>query len=204
MSATLRRITLHAGIALLTLLVGCGLRVAPPASLHEPCTIAIVDYGVHAGLLLPRDAGRSVEYAYGNWEYFALGYTDRWTALRTVLPARGTLGRTELALGVSEAAARAAAEPDRAAIHLTVERAAAMQLLSELDRRFERNIAHVHENVEVGMTFVPDERDYWAADNCNGELARWLRRLECDVRGLALVAQFDIVAAGAAVGCTAP
>ena len=197
------RAALSVALALL-LLLGCGLRVTPPASLQEPCLVAIIDYGVHAGLLLPRDAGRSVEYAYGNWEYFALNRTDRWTALRTVLPARGTLGRTEIALGLADAAERAAAEPDRAAIYLKVERSAAMELLGELDRRFERNIARAHENTEIGMSFVPDERAYWAADNCNGELARWLRRLSCRVEGLALVAQIEIAAATTAAGCTAP
>ena len=42
------------------------------------------------------------------------------------------------------------------------------------------------------MDFVPDDRHYWFADNCNHRTAQWLRELGCEVDGFVLFSNFEL------------
>src|SRR5687768_7285716 len=77
---------------------GCATTIRPPADPKDPVSVALIDYGYHASLALPAGPGTSVEYAYGEWEWFARN-NDAWYRVFPALcwPTRGALGRRALA-----------------------------------------------------------------------------------------------------------
>jgi len=57
--------------ALLMLAGGCTSTVIPPKRVTDPAAVFLTDYGRHSSLLLPDREGRLVEYAFGDWDWFA-------------------------------------------------------------------------------------------------------------------------------------
>src|SRR5688572_12511152 len=82
-----------APIAML-LALGCATTVRPPADPKDPVVVVLIDYGHHSGVILPEPEGAWVEYAFGEWDYFALNKTDLFTGMIALgCPNQGTLGR---------------------------------------------------------------------------------------------------------------
>src|SRR5262245_62105277 len=52
---------------------GCSATVTPPRATVDPVTIYLTDYGRHSSVLLPQPAGGFTEYAWADWDWFALG-----------------------------------------------------------------------------------------------------------------------------------
>lgn len=168
---------------------GCAVTVRPPADVQEPTVVYLVDYGRHSGLILPRDDGALVEYAYGEWQWYALGRQQPLDVLRALLvPTRGALGRR-------------AHQPDADGDWLdeltfetshvfVVERAEAVALRDELDAQWERRAETVVENPQSNLALVQSDESYWLCNNCNPVMARWLRALGCEVAGFALWSQW--------------
>jgi hypothetical protein len=78
---------------LLVVSSGCTTSIVPPKSAPDPIEVSVVEYGRHASLVLPEGTG-AVEYAYGEWKWFALEQKQIWRVFRVLLcPADGTLGR---------------------------------------------------------------------------------------------------------------
>src|SRR5439155_10764301 len=85
-------------ILLLILAGGCSATIIPPASPSNSQTIYVADYGRHSSILLPEPDGKFTEYAWGDWEWFALGDTSAPSAVRAVLFSdSSTLGQREVA-----------------------------------------------------------------------------------------------------------
>ncbi|MEB3337096.1 MAG: hypothetical protein VKJ46_06520 [Leptolyngbyaceae bacterium] len=165
--------------------------ILPPEHVDHPVTIYVADYGLHSRLVLP-DIGRQwIQYAYGDWNYYALnrqGLTDGIAAL--LLPTPGTLGRRSFAT-LDEM--RVASQQDNATlIHLAVSSERVAQLLISLNHRFEGQIAVRTQNPRTGLTLVQDAQKYTVMHNSNHELVQWLKELDCQVTGFVLWSNFRV------------
>lgn len=169
---------------------GCVTTIRPPADPQDPVEVGLIDYGYHAGLVLPTADGGSVEYAYGEWEWFARN-NDAWYRVFPALcwPTSGALGRRPLP-AVERLAKAVAAEE---ILVFQVGRREAAALLDRLGHRYASRSEAPHPNPAVGLTFVPDDASYCCFANCNTALAGWLRELGCEVSGPACSANFRIV-----------
>ena len=79
------------------LLAACTTTVTPPPAPRFPVTVYVADYGRHASLLVPRPGGELVEFAYGEWKWFALGQKSMWRSPAALFwPTAATLGRRSL------------------------------------------------------------------------------------------------------------
>ncbi|MFN0008064.1 MAG: hypothetical protein ACKVXR_09175 [Planctomycetota bacterium] len=158
---------------------GCASTVTPPKDPPDPIVVHLLSTGRHAGVLLPNGDGRTVEYGYGDWTWYALGKDDWWRAPAVVLwPTQGTLGR------------RYVLDADLAAMNLSygggtleelrVSRDSADRLLARLDTEFVAG-GEGHFNPLYDMSFVKHPDGFWMFHDCHDEVAEWLEELECDV-----------------------
>ncbi len=179
------------GLCLLALGVvasGCVTTIRPPARPRDPVQAGLIDYGYHASLVLPTADGGAVEYAYGEWEWFALNH-DAWYRVFPALcwPTSGALGRRPLPAGWASSVAC------EEVLVFQVGRAEAAALLDRLGRRYASRAEEPVYNPLVGLTLVPDEASYCCFANCNTALAGWLRELGCEVSGAGCSADFKVV-----------
>ncbi len=176
---------------------GCATRVIPPLAPADPAPVFIADYGLHSSLVFPlalRGEGSTgaVEYAYGEWEWYALGNEAWWRAPGVVLvPNPGALGRREIG-AAANAETLALALGAEGIAEATVDRERAVALLRDLDARWEARAETRVRNSRVGLEFVRDERDYWMFHHCNTQTAEWLEALGCRVSGAAWGSTFVI------------
>jgi hypothetical protein len=155
--------------------------IIPPENILNPVNIYLVDYGFHARLILPIGKDKCVEYAYGDWQYFALNQQDWLTgAAALLLPTQGALGRKFT-------------KCDRFSNFLiAVEKTKVARLQKLLNSSFDRHASMQIENPHTGMTLVPYDRTYTLLHNSNHELVRWLEDLGCRVEGFVLWANFKL------------
>ena len=174
-------------IFFLTLAAGCASTIRPPAHPLDPVSVGVIDYGYHASLVLPAGKGTSMEYAYGEWEWFARG-NDGWWRVPAVLlwPRDGALGRRDWSSPESVAALAEQAHV------LLVERAASESLRARLERCFADRAASRVAGPGQLLDFVPDDGSFCLGHTCNGATAEWLRELDCRVSGLAVTARFEV------------
>ena len=175
-----------------TLCGGCVNRVTPPADPRDPVTVYVADFGRHSSLLLPTAPGYYNEYAFGDWDWFALRDTSIYSALRAIFfSGAATLGRQQLALppGADAITAARAVGADRA-IRLNVPADRAQQLLNRLEDLHYRHRGRMTYAVDLHMWFVPYRGHYAGWNNCNHLTRRWLEALNCDVRGAAYTSRF--------------
>lgn len=180
---------LCAAAAAAATLGGCGAHVVPPtlAPGQEPAVVVLADYGRHSSLIIPRADGRATEYAYGQFGWYALNRRAWWkTSFVTLLPNPGALGVRELAPSPDLAATLGA----RHAYRIAVPRDAAERLARRLDARYAAGEGSPIDNPKTGLVFVRDAETYWVLNNCNTEVAAWLRALGCRVDGPAVWAKF--------------
>lgn len=173
---------LAAACALLATAVwcSCASTVTPPTDPPDPIVVHLLSTGRHAGVLLPNGDGRTVEYGYGNWSWYALGKDDWWRAPAVVLwPTQGTLGRRYVL--EADLAAKGHAYGGGTLAELRVSRASAQRLLARLDAEFEAG-GEPHFNERYDMSFVKHPHDFWMFHDCHDEVAEWLEELDCSVR----------------------
>jgi hypothetical protein len=183
----------RAGFGLILLgAAGCITVIRPPLSPEDPVPVVVVDYGHHSSLLLPLPEGGSMEYAYGDWGWFALNRDEWYRACPTLCwPNQGALGRRRLRIDSTRPAAQEAL-PCREAHEFQVARLKVGQLLQSLDQSFQRHIETRVDNPAMGLEFVHGEFDYCFLVNCNHRVALWLRELECGVGGCASFSRFEV------------
>jgi hypothetical protein len=177
---------------------GCTTSITPPADPDDPVPIFVIDYGRHSSLVLPdprAPAGRAnalVEYTYGDWNWFALDRHGWHHVFPTLFwPTRGTLGHRRLSVAPEPAAIRRLAPYEH--LHpITVSAARASDLAAQLHAQFERHRDSLHHHRLYDLDFVPSESAFHLFHNCNHVVARWLRQLDCQVRGPALTADFVV------------
>ncbi|MBW4644871.1 MAG: DUF2459 domain-containing protein [Goleter apudmare HA4340-LM2] len=165
--------------------------IIPPADPAEAIAIYVTTYGLHSRLVLPIDNGELIQYAYGDWNYFALNQQDlKHGAAALLLPTQGTLGKRKFS-NVAELQQQVQRR-NASLLSLEVAQAKVTQLLKILDAHFNRNIETLVENPQTGLTFVKDDQNYTLLHNSNHALVEWLEYLNCRVYGFVMWANFQI------------
>lgn len=171
--------------------LGCSAVIAPGPMPHDPAPIFVADYGYHASLTLPSATGSLTEYAFGNWEWFALSEESWLVAAPLVLfSGQGTLGRRPLPGPATLPAMNAQLGAPRV-IELAVERGAAQRLAQRLEHTFDSHGPGLR-NDAFDMEFVRVERRYCLFQQCNSTIADWLRELGLRVTGLTISSHFVV------------
>jgi len=162
----------------------CTTRIRQPTAVEEGALVFVVENGMHGGLVMPTRHGTTVQYDYGDWNYYARDRKGAWTAVSSLfLPSAGTLARREVPGHMhdpDEVCRRLQADK---ALPLVVERARVDALLAGLDRRFDaRRPTYLYDPV-LDTGFVHDPDAYSVFRTCNHILDGWLRRLDCRTEG---------------------
>lgn len=170
---------------------GCTTTIRPPAAPKDPVVVVLVDYGHHSSLILPASGGGWVEFAFGEWDYFALNKTDLCTGMIALCcPNQGTLGRRAHAKGdAAELLSRVRAE---GLFPLTVSRERVDGLRCRLEERYHRHLETSIYSPVHDLTFVKDDETYICWNNCNHVVAAWLEELGCEVSGWACFSDFQV------------
>lgn len=190
---------------------GCTNVITPPAGVEDPQAVFILDFGRHSSLLLPNEENREfTEYAYGEWQWYALKRDSFLRIAPTMLwPTQGTMGRNTWVLDQPAPGGRDDAEEVidlleiidthfiTEAVHpVFVERRAIAFLLESLRKRYDSSDAEPVSVPEYGLYFVPDRRTYTLFHNCNHETVDWLVRLGCDLNGSGMISDFEVRGGG--------
>jgi hypothetical protein len=184
----------------LPLLSGCTTTLIPPIAPSHPTTILITDYGKHSSLLLPDPAGGMVEYAFGDWDYFALGHKGLFVGFIALIHSpQATLGRRWVLIDPNAADAFRLLGAQRTQ-RLIVDSDRVKSLLQRLNLEFARHLdTEIYSNVEQ-MHFVHCDEQYHVFHNCNNVTADWLKSLGVRVEGLALFSKFRVQPAAPGAG----
>jgi hypothetical protein len=170
---------------------GCTTTVIPPTRPVDPVTVYLTDYGRHSSILLPTDDNEYTEYAFGDWKFFAEGHTHWWTAIRATLGSpRSTLGRREIAYPGNDLEFRKKLRCVRLMKFQTSKQAADVLALN-LDRPFRISTIEPVASTYSKLNHVYDDTHYWGCHNCNHVTAEWLRQLDCQVHGFAILSTFE-------------
>jgi hypothetical protein len=181
--------SLRALLLLALLSGGCATQVTPPKFVRDPVTVYVTDYGKHSSIVLPDPDGGYVEYAYGDYDWFALGDVNLFSGIRAAFASpRATLGRRSfpardgpLAPADLKCEKLAQFPASRARVE-----ALRMNLESIFNRSREKPI---HSDFSM-LEHVPDPQRYWLFHNCNHATAEWLDALGCKVDGPAIFSNF--------------
>ncbi|MCU0689221.1 MAG: hypothetical protein MUE97_05725 [Phycisphaerales bacterium] len=183
-------------IASAVLMAGCSMQLTPPdisaVSSGQRARVVILDHGIHGGLVLPMEDGSAREYAFGEWEYFALEETGLGQTLGAVfVPSQGTIARRDIP-GGARMDPRQLAEPYIVdSTHTLFVEAAKVRLLVEAIEA-ERAVRASEMLTRDDTNFVPTDRRYSASHNCNHQLAAWLEALGVKVGGSRMWARFEV------------
>lgn len=161
-------------------LSGCSATtVVPPSAVAQPVRIAILDHGRHSSLLLEEPDGTILRYAYGEWDWYALGKTGPARALGALFwPSEAALGRKRLAGPLSpETVRQQIREGVEDIVILEVEAERAARLAQRLDALFQAGQARSIYHPGFDLEFVPIPTSYWLGRSSNLVTAEWLEEL---------------------------
>jgi hypothetical protein len=179
-------------ISLLLLSAGCTTTVIPPPHPQDPVTVYLTDYGRHASILIPTSEDTYTEYAFGDWEFFALGHTRWWVGVRAAVHSpQATLGRREIELPEDDKTLRRQLRCARL-MKFEASRARVEVLAINLDRSFRISSTRPTHSKYSDLEHVYDTGNYWGFHNCNHVTAEWLRQLGCEVKGPAILSTFVV------------
>ena len=165
--------------------------IVPPTDPGEAIAIYVTDYGWHSRLVLPSGNGELIQYAYGDWNYFALNQQDWRNGLAALLlPTQGTLGRRKFS-NIAEFQ-QIMQQHNVSILSLEVAQTNVTRLLQLLDERFNHNIATRIKNLQTGLSLVKDDQNYTMLHNSNHEIAAWLEDLGCRIHGFIMWANFRV------------
>jgi hypothetical protein len=188
-----RRLRLALSISLIVLIIWIvsPTTITPPAAPKDAVTVFVLDPGFHSEIVLPTSSQELIQYAYGDWYYFALDQQGWLDAVRALfLPSQGALGRRRYAN--KDDLRRSARHFQAELLPIQVVQQDANRLREQLDQRFTKNKQTQVFNSKLGMMFVQDDADYTLVHNCNHEVADWLRQLGCRVDGSVILANFQL------------
>ena len=173
---------------------GCQAVIVPPrVTPGEPkLPVFVADYGYHSSVIFPRAEGLMVEYAYGDWNFFAknqksLGTTfDALFSSEQATLARRVLLRSPWQDGLQEAVGAISV------VRFDAPRDKVIALDLELSRRFSKDLDSIIYTPAHDSYFVKDAERYSLGNNCNHLTARWLERLGCKVEGVVFGSHFKL------------
>ena len=181
------------GLLLALFIGGCTTTIIPPPTPANPATVYVTDYGRHSSLLLPESGSndRYVEYAFGDWDWFAEGHKISSSGVHALFFSKDSaLGRRELTLPHDENLAGFI--HTKQVEELTVPRERANALREELDAIHQAHIDTKVFNQKTQLWFVKYSGGYGLCHNCNHATADWLRQLGCTIRGTAMCSRFRV------------
>ena len=168
-------------------------RIVPPRPSGDDASVFVTDYGRHSSVLLPTPQGHYNEYAFGDFNWFALSHTTQSDALHAMLWSAGaTLGRRQIELKIDDPTAVASDTAAYKVIRFRAPRAKVEALIARLDADFYARHDTVTYNTASAMWFVRSDEPYNALHNCNHLTARWLKSLGCQIRGTAIFSKFTL------------
>jgi hypothetical protein len=167
--------------------------ITPPPPPIDPVTIAVTDYGRHASVVFPDEDGTgSVEYTFGDWDWFAAGNNGFTDAVQAMLWSKGsTLGRRRVDQTPDSPGLLDELLADKI-ILLRVPRERARALRDALGARFGFRANQALYNQVMELHFIPDAERYGLCHNCNHVTARWLRQMGCGIRGNPVTSKFKL------------
>jgi hypothetical protein len=174
-------------------ITGCSATIIPPPAPADPLTIAVTDYGRHASVVFPdRDGTGSVEYTFGDWDWFAAGHNGPSDAVQAMLWSKGsTLGRRRVDMLPDSPALKDELLAERVML-LRVPRDRANALRDTLGEPFCVRANQALYNQVMELHFIPDAENYGLFHNCNHVTARWLREMGCEIRGNPITSKFKL------------
>jgi hypothetical protein len=188
-----------AALACVTLTVGGCASVKPPpvAKLKDPVPVYLGDFGIHSALFLPTPDGRYVEYIFSDWEYSAKDHDNLANGMFALagVSKGSAFGRQyhDCVAGGDEPCLKKKPETLR---RVWAERLDVYDLIWRLDLRW-RELAEQNGGPPVvnadGVAFVRHPARYSVANNCNHLTAKSLRELGCDVNGVIVWANFEVI-----------
>ena len=192
MSAPQRRPCCALAVAAPLCLAACATTVYPPQRVVDPVQAGILDHGMTSSLIVEVPGAGMVRYAYGDWDWYALGRTGPVEGTAAVLwPTEGALGRMELPGPFSPAAvSRQVRVGIEETLYLTVDARDVRRLVQHLDRIFDENRASSVYNESSDLEFVPHPEPYSLSHNSNHMVAAWLEQLGCRIDGSALLSSW--------------
>jgi hypothetical protein len=158
--------------------------------LEDIRSVYLVDLGRHTRLAFEASDGDLVEYAYGEWRWYAKMQDQWWRAPAVMLwPTQGTLGRWEWpAPGATPRLLNA--YDGLVVLELSAEARMVDSLVAELDRDFNQRSSELLRNTTYRLDFVPYHRSYWLFNNSNHAVKGWLQKLGFEVRGSGIFADW--------------
>ena len=185
-------------LALCVLLLSLGAcstyKVTPPPPPERPQPVFLLDFGDHAGLVLPWKKAL-YRFDYGDWEWYARQNTGLAAGFRAVIGSSpSALGRQVLSAPATERNIRAqllVVIEELYVIPCEQERVA--HLAEKLNTIFEENITTLHVNPGSSQHFVRHPVPYSLARNSNSMVAVWLEELGCTVTGGGIDSRWEIV-----------
>jgi len=179
-------------VCLTCVLTGCGATIVPPPRSGDMVSVFVTDYGRHSSLVLPDGAGDLVEYAWGDWDWFAVNKNGILNGVAAVFFSHGaTFGSRHLDAGPERAHLARVIGCERL-LRVDAERARVGALRDELNARLDRHVGTMVYNPASGFSFVRDDEHYAGWHNCNHVTARWLRELGCQVEGSSFTSKFKL------------
>lgn len=166
-----------------------------PEDPRSPRVVFVIDHGRHSSIAVETQSGTLVRYAYGDTRYYRDQDTSLLSGAAALLwPTEATLGRAELsgeATLSSLSAQLVVGVEEILVLHVAGDDADALS--AELDRLHTQGLAeHVFVGA-YGLVFAPHPRDYVWWHNSSTVVAAWLEDMGVEVRGLGLLASWDVV-----------
>jgi len=182
----------HRLLLVLLLSGGCTTTVVPPAHPKNPVTVYLTDYGRHSSILLPVPSGGYDEFAFGDWDFFALGDTQWRSAIRAIFNShQSTLGRRHLQIDSNSSNIIDIVKCDRV-MQFQASKDEIEELILNLNARFRRRYTALIYSSHSELYHVPDTEHYWLLHNCNHVTAEWLSQLGCQIHGPAFLSNFVV------------
>jgi hypothetical protein len=184
----------------LLLFTGCAPRITPPTAVPHPVPVVVADYGRHTSLILPDTGGGLIEFAWGDYPWFARNRTGSGSGIAALFWSEGaTLGVRRFPAISDLDHLLFATQADRLmAFPADADRVSALR--DRLIADFDRNADSMIFNNQCRMYFVRDADHYWFGHNCNHMTAQWLRDIGCRIDGMVMLSNFELKAAPAASG----
>ena len=194
MSANRRRPCCALALTTPLWLAACQTTVFPPQRVAAPVQAGILDHGRTASLIVEVPDDGMLRYAYGDWDWYALGQTGPAEGSAALFwPTEAALGRMELPGPFSPTAvSREVRVSVEHAYYLTVDARDVRRLVDQLDRIFSENRARSVYNESHHLVFVPHPEPYSLFHNSNHVVAAWLEQLGCKVEGPALLSSWRL------------
>ncbi|MGH9457221.1 MAG: hypothetical protein ACRD2J_06220 [Thermoanaerobaculia bacterium] len=185
-----------AGAAALALtLSACTTVVRCPDPSGAAATVLLLAHGKSSSLVLPEPADGATRWAFGDWEYYALGDKDLGSTLAAaVLRTPAALGRQEVeAISDSRAALASVLGIGIDEVSpLRVAREAVARLRERLEARFQANVATLHDNPGPRLEFVRPPESYTLVNSSNRKVASWIRELGCSTSGITMLSRWRV------------